>query len=121
MYCPFISSKDCGKSCFSKTLHETAGEDNPEKQFVFIDGGTTNLGAAGIIPERLSATTTTQYPAMPAAQLYAAGQDGSSGLRSPHRRGLLLGRQGASKYCRVVIAEREISFLKELLRNQAVD
>jgi hypothetical protein len=24
MYCPFICSKYCAKSCFSKTLHETA-------------------------------------------------------------------------------------------------
>ena len=30
MYCPFISSKYCAKRCFSKTLHETAGKDNPE-------------------------------------------------------------------------------------------
>jgi DeoR/GlpR family transcriptional regulator of sugar metabolism len=31
------------------------------KQFVFIDGGTTNLAAARIIPERLSNTVATQY------------------------------------------------------------
>src|SRR5262245_12431303 len=67
MCCTFISSKYCAKSCFSKTLHETAGEDNPEKTIRFIDGGTTNLVAAGVIPERLSTTVATQYPAITAA------------------------------------------------------
>jgi len=37
------------------------------KLFVFIDGGTTNLAAARIIPERLSTTVATQYPAITAA------------------------------------------------------
>jgi DeoR/GlpR family transcriptional regulator of sugar metabolism len=37
------------------------------KQFVFIDGGTTNLAATRIIPERLSTTVATQYPAIAAA------------------------------------------------------
>ena len=37
------------------------------KQFVFIDGGTTNLAAARIIPERLSNTVATQYSAIAAA------------------------------------------------------
>ena len=34
------------------------------KQFVFMDGGTTNLVAARIIPERFSTTVATQYPAI---------------------------------------------------------
>jgi hypothetical protein len=35
MYSLFISSKDRAKSSFSKTLHETAGKDNPEKTIRF--------------------------------------------------------------------------------------
>jgi len=37
------------------------------KQFVFINGGTTNLAAARIIHERLSTTVAIQYPAIAAA------------------------------------------------------
>jgi hypothetical protein len=42
MYCTFISSKECAKSCFSKTLHAPA-KTILRKQFVSFDGGTTNL------------------------------------------------------------------------------
>src|ERR1700739_2686847 len=37
-----------------------------KKQFVFNNGGTTNLAAARIIPERLSTTVASQYPAIAA-------------------------------------------------------
>jgi hypothetical protein len=53
----------------SAKLCLATGEDNPEKTIRFIDGGTTNLSPAGILPERLSTTVATQYPAMPAAKL----------------------------------------------------
>src|ERR1700733_16026468 len=35
-----------------------------KKQFVFIDGGTTNLAAARMIPKNFDLTVTTQDPAM---------------------------------------------------------
>ncbi len=47
MYCTFISSKECAKSCFSKTLHAPA-KTILRKQFVSFDGGTTNLPATRI-------------------------------------------------------------------------
>jgi DeoR/GlpR family transcriptional regulator of sugar metabolism len=43
------------------------------KQFVFTDGGTTDLAAVRIIPERLSTIVATQYPDIAAG--FATRQD----------------------------------------------
>jgi hypothetical protein len=40
MYCPVISFQVLRKAV-SPNSDETAGEENPEKTFVFIDGGRT--------------------------------------------------------------------------------
>ena len=51
------------KAALGATLAKTLGK----KQFVFIDGGTTNLAAARMIPENLGLTVATHDPSIAAA------------------------------------------------------